>query len=127
MYTHEVLIGPLAQIPAGEGRVFQAGARQVAIFHARDGALYATQAECPHRGGPLADGLLGDGTLICPLHGRKFDLRSGAALQGGCGLTTYPLRLTAQREIILTLDDAVAVLGKGAEDSTAASASAARL
>jgi nitrite reductase (NADH) small subunit len=108
MFTHEVLIGPLAQIPAGEGRVFQVGGRRVAVFHARDGSVYATQAECPHRGGPLADGLVGGGSLICPLHGRKFDLRSGAPLQEGCGLATYPLRLTARGEIVMTMDAATA-------------------
>lgn len=105
MVVNEILLGPLAEIPAGEGRVFQVGARRVAVFHSRDGALFAAQAECPHRGGPLADGLLGGATLICPLHSWKFDLRSGAALQGECALATYPLRLTAAGELVLTLAD----------------------
>jgi nitrite reductase (NADH) small subunit len=104
MLAHEVLIGTRGQIPPGEGRVFQVGPRRVAVFHARDGRIYATQAECPHRGGPLADGLLGGETLICPLHGRRFDLRSGAALQDGCGVATYPLRVTTHGEIVLTID-----------------------
>ena len=103
--TTEYLLGPLAQIPRGEGRVFDLSGRRVAVFHARGGAVYATPAACPHRGGPLADGLLGGDTLICPLHGWKFNLASGAAVMGDCGLTTYDVRVTEEGQLVLTLDD----------------------
>lgn len=103
----EFRLGPLAGIPCGEGRVFEVGGRRVAVFHTRAGALYATQAECPHRGGPLADGLVGGTTVICPLHSWKFDLASGEARMGSCGLETYPVRLGEGGEIILTLDEAL--------------------
>jgi nitrite reductase (NADH) small subunit len=99
----EYLLGPLALIPPGEGRVFDVEGRRVAIFHARGGAVYATQAGCPHRGGPLADGLLGGSSLICPLHGWKFDLARGAPLMGDCGLATYAVRLTELGDIVLAL------------------------
>ena len=49
--------GPVASIPAGEGRTFPAGTKRIAVFRTRQGALFASQADCPHRGGPLADGL----------------------------------------------------------------------
>ena len=78
--------------------------RRIAVFHTRAGEVFATQAECPHRVGPLADGLLGGTTLVCPLHAWKFDLRTGQALYGDCDLTTYPVRLSAAGEILLTLD-----------------------
>jgi nitrite reductase (NADH) small subunit len=65
------------------------GGRRVAVFHARDGRLYATQADCPHRGGPLADGLVGGGVLICPLHERRFDLTTGEAQDGDCSLAVF--------------------------------------
>lgn len=81
------------------------GEWRVAIFHARDGAVYATQARCPHRGGPLADGLMGGSTLICPLHGWTFELTTGGPLMGDRGIATYPVRLTATGDIMLTLDD----------------------
>jgi nitrite reductase (NADH) small subunit len=84
-------LGPMAQIPPGEGRRFAVDGLEVAVFRTRDGALYATQARCPHRAGPLADGLLGASTLVCPLHERRFDLHTGQALQGDCALTVYPV------------------------------------
>jgi nitrite reductase (NADH) small subunit len=105
MTTTEYLIGPPTLIPPGEGRVFDVAGRRVAIFHARNGSVYATQAACPHRGGPLADGLLGGDTLICPLHSWKFDLTTGTPLMGNCSITTYAVRLTESGQILLTLDD----------------------
>jgi nitrite reductase (NADH) small subunit len=86
-----VRLGSISEIPKGEGRTFDLGEVRLAVFHSRDGRVYATQAECPHRGGPLADGLLGGTTLICPLHEWSFDLLSGMALNGTCGLRIYPV------------------------------------
>jgi nitrite reductase (NADH) small subunit len=100
----EVTLGALGQIPPGEGRNFEVEGRRIAVFHTRAGEVFATQAECPHRVGPLADGLLGGAMLVCPLHAWKFDLRTGQALYGTCDLTTYPVRLNEAGEIVLTLD-----------------------
>src|SRR5450432_623146 len=86
-------LGPLAQIPAGEGRNFEVAGRRVTVFHTRDGRAFATQPDCPHRGGPLADGLVGDGTVVCPLHEWRFDLVTGETRNGTCGLAVYPLTL----------------------------------
>jgi nitrite reductase (NADH) small subunit len=88
-------LGSLTQIPPGEGRNFRIGARNVAVFHARDGSVFASDAYCPHRHGPLADGLLGAGTVVCPLHEWRFDLRTGDALRGECKLQVYPVALEA--------------------------------
>ncbi len=99
----EIVLGPLDAIPPGEGRAYDAAGVRVAVFHTRDGRVFAVQAECPHRGGPLADGLIGGGTLICPLHSWKFDLESGAALTGECGLKTYPARVNGAGWIVLAL------------------------
>jgi nitrite reductase (NADH) small subunit len=102
----DVTLGPIVAIPEGEGRTFSVGAERIAVFHSRDGSLYATQANCPHRGGPLADGLLGNGMLICPLHSLKFDLRTGVAQNSDCTLKTYPTRLNASGQIVITMTDA---------------------
>jgi nitrite reductase (NADH) small subunit len=59
------------------------------------------QAACPHKGGPLADGLVGGTTLICPLHAWKFDLATGQALFGDCGLKTYPVCVDDAQQITL--------------------------
>jgi len=101
----EVTLGPVQSIPEGEGRNFVVGTRTIAVFRTRQGALFATQAECPHRGGPLADGLVGARTLICPLHALKFDLETGRSADGACALATYPVRTSSSGQIVIELAD----------------------
>lgn len=97
-------LGPVGRIPPGEGRQFRVGATRVAVFRARDGGVFATQAYCPHRRGPLADGIIGGGKVICPLHGYRFDLRTGCGVGNDCGpLVTYPASVTADGRILLDL------------------------
>ena len=91
--VEEVCVGMLTAIPIGEGRTFSVGSQEVAVFRGRDGSLFAVESRCPHRGAPLADGLLGGGSLICPYHSYRFDLKSGACLNdASCSLRTYPVR-----------------------------------
>jgi nitrite reductase (NADH) small subunit len=75
-------LGPVAAVPLGEGRAFAVGDEQVAVFRLRDGTLRATQARCPHAGGPLADGQLDPSTIICPLHLRAFSFADGRCAEG---------------------------------------------
>jgi nitrite reductase [NAD(P)H] small subunit len=100
----ELIIGPLDAIPLGEGRTYSVRGEDIAVFRARSGQLFAVQAACPHRGGPLADGLLGGTMLICPLHAWKFDIATGQALFGECGIKTFPVRLDDAGQIVLGLD-----------------------
>jgi len=101
----EFVIGPISQIPPGEGRNFRFEDKTVAIFHTRSGAVFATQAACPHRAGPLADGLIDEATLICPLHERIFSLATGQGIGTDCTLTTYPARLDASGIVFLTIQE----------------------
>jgi len=94
-------LGPASNVPLGEGRVYLVDGQSIAVVRARTGEVYAIQAQCPHRGGPLADGLVGGTTLICPLHGWKFDLTTGNALFGDCGLRTFPVRIDEQEQVVL--------------------------
>ena len=97
-------LGPIDQIPLGEARVFRAGGREIAVFRLRSGELLATGATCPHRGGPLADGLVGGHSVICPLHGFLFDLRSGEPIGRDCErLQTYRVTSSASGELTLEL------------------------
>lgn len=90
----EVLLGAVDQIPTGEGRTFSVNGLEIAVFHTPEGAVYATQAYCPHLHGPLADGLVGGTTLMCPLHDRTFDLKTGCGTSHEhLGLCTYPTRV----------------------------------
>jgi nitrite reductase (NADH) small subunit len=78
----EVVLGPVDEIPIGEGRTFAVDGEQIAVFRLRDGSLRAIEAVCPHKGGPLADGLADDRVVVCPLHGHTFDMCTGAEAGG---------------------------------------------
>ena len=99
-----VNLGPLAAIPPGEGRTYRVGDVEVAVFRTRADTVFATQARCPHLAGPLADGLVGGGRVICPLHGYTFDLATGRPVGHACGaLRTYPIAVGAAGDLLLTL------------------------
>lgn len=70
-------LGRSDDLPLGLGRTFRVNGEEVAVFRQRDGRVFAVQNRCPHRGGPLADGIVGGGKVICPLHAHKFDLCDG--------------------------------------------------
>ena len=104
-----VNLGRLAKIPRGEGRVFQIGGLPVAVFHARDGNVFATESTCPHKGGPLADGLVGAEKVICPLHSFVFDLSNGQPAGNGCrALKTYPATVNEDGEILVGVEEVLA-------------------
>lgn len=105
-----VNLGRLAKIPRGEGRVFQIGDAAIAVFHTRDGNVFATEPTCPHKGGPLADGLIGAEKVICPLHGFLFDLSTGQAAGNNCrALKTYPATVNQEGEILVGIEEVLAV------------------
>lgn len=88
------------EIPLGEGRTLTVGQEQVAVFRLRDGTLRALAAVCPHRGGPLADGLLDGQIVICPLHGYTYDLSTGIETSSGATpVCIYTVSVTAEQEI----------------------------
>jgi nitrite reductase (NADH) small subunit len=86
-------------IPLGEGRAVTLDGRRIAIFRA-GGGWYAIDAVCPHRGGPLADGIVCDRAVICPLHDRRFDLASGAALTTGDDVAAHAVEVRGDRVFV---------------------------
>ena len=99
----EHTLGPAARIPLGEGREFIVGGVRIAVFRLRTGGLAATAAACPHRGGPLADGITGARQVVCPLHGRRFSLDTGEAEGGAYAVPCFPVRLGPGGEIVVSL------------------------
>jgi len=101
-------LGTIDRIPPGEGQTFLVAGREIAVFRARGtDEVYATQARCPHKAGLLADGIVGDGKVICPLHSNKFDLATGAPLGNACqSLTTYRTEISHDRRVLLWLSAA---------------------
>jgi nitrite reductase (NADH) small subunit len=86
-------------VPHGEGRTLTVEGRRIALFRAESG-WYALDGACPHAGGPLADGILADCRVICPLHERAFDLATGAALGGGAGVEAYGVEVRGDEVFI---------------------------
>jgi nitrite reductase (NADH) small subunit len=66
-------------VPLGEGRALTLDGRRIALFRSFEG-WFALDDACPHAGGPLADGIVCDHAVICPLHERRFALATGDAL-----------------------------------------------
>ena len=81
--TPTINLGSISRIPVGQGRCYVVGAEEIAVFRQRDGRIFATENRCPHRHGPLAEGVLGGGRIICPLHGHQFNLETGAGSEPG--------------------------------------------
>lgn len=75
-------LGTVDSVPLGEGRAYTINNLSIAVFRQRDGKLFATDNTCPHRSGPLADGIVGGGKVICPFHAWKFDLETGRCVSG---------------------------------------------
>lgn len=70
-----------SELAEGQARCVEVGG--VPVLVARTGGeLHALSNRCAHRGGPLHEGELRDGTITCPWHGSTFDLRDGALVRG---------------------------------------------
>jgi NAD(P)H-dependent nitrite reductase small subunit len=89
-----IRITEATNIPPREGRAVRVGGREIAVFNL-DGRFLTIDNACPHKGGPLCDGMVAGTTVVCPLHGQRFDLETGMpvlAAQPDC-LATYPTRV----------------------------------
>ncbi len=81
-------------VPPREGRAVKIGGMEIAIFNV-NGRFLTIENACPHKGGPLCDGITSGTTVVCPLHGQRFDLETGMpvlASQPDC-LAIFPTRV----------------------------------
>ena len=92
-----VRVTPCENIPPREGRAAVVGDRELAIFNLGDRFL-AVSSRCPHKAGPLCDGIVSGSSVVCPLHAWKVNLETGAverpAAANEC-VTTYATRVEA--------------------------------
>ena len=90
--TRWVDIAAAGELADGEVRTFNVEGERVAVARAV-GQLYAVQDLCSHDDGPLGDGELEDHAVVCPRHGAKFDVRTGAvvAMPAASPIATYPV------------------------------------
>jgi nitrite reductase (NADH) small subunit len=108
--TSIVNLGSVEKIPPGQGRCYIVGGEEIAVFRQRDGRLFATQNRCPHKQGPLAEGVAGDGKVICPLHAHKFNLETGEGSEKHECVKVFPVT-AAGGEILLQIESAGGAVG----------------
>jgi 3-phenylpropionate/trans-cinnamate dioxygenase ferredoxin subunit len=79
-------------IPDGEVRTFVVEGHRIAVARAL-GQLYAVEDLCSHDDGPLGDGELEEYAIVCPRHGAKFDVRTGAvvAMPAAAPIEAFPV------------------------------------
>jgi len=87
-------IAALEDIPRLGARVVKTDTVEIAVFRTAHDAVFALKDQCPHRKGPLSQGIIHDTTVTCPLHNWKIDLASGEAKAPDQGCTrTYPVKV----------------------------------
>ena len=97
-------VARLDDLKPSRGRVVRAGAIEVALFRV-DEHVYALENKCVHNGGPLGEGDCEDGYAICPWHGWRYDLATGASpLNPLVRLATYPAWVGADGQVWVRVD-----------------------
>ena len=106
MDTVWIDIGSLDDIPREGARVVRTAAGCVAVFRTADDAVFAIDDACPHKGGPLSEGIVHGHSVTCPLHNWVISLETGKALGADVGETrSHRLKVEAGRILL----DAVAL------------------
>ena len=86
-------VTPDGSLPLKEGKRVVCEGKELALFNLGDRYL-AVDNRCPHKNGPLSDGIVSGSAVFCPLHNWKINLESGCAIAGGEGnVSTYPVRV----------------------------------
>lgn len=95
MSARWIEVGPCSDVPPREGRLVIIDGREIAVFNLGD-RFTAMDNRCPHKGGPLSDGLVAGNAVVCPLHAWRINLESGV-VERPCGgadaVVTYPTRV----------------------------------
>ncbi len=88
-----IAIGQIADIPLRGARCVETPAGRVAVFRTGDDRLFAIADRCPHKGGPLSQGIVHGASVTCPLHNWVISLETGRAegADEGC-VRTIPVK-----------------------------------
>ncbi len=91
-------VGALDAIQPRGARVLKTAFGCVAVFRTGEDEVYALENSCPHKGGPLSEGIVHGSKVTCPLHNWVFDMATGQAQGADDGrVATYPVRVEAGR------------------------------
>ena len=101
-------LGILTDIPLRGARTVQIeGQKEIAVFRTGDGEVFALVNECPHKKGPLSQGIVHGHSVACPLHNWNIALRTGEAQGEDKGCTpTIAVKLEGDR-VLLALPERV--------------------
>ena len=98
-------IGLLADIPRRGARCVTTPQGRIAVFRTAEDRVFALMNSCPHRGGPLSEGIVHGNSVTCPLHNWVISLETGAALGADEGSTpAIPVRIVDGR-VAIRLDE----------------------
>ena len=98
-------------VPVREGRRVIYGEYEVALFNLGNEYL-AVDNRCPHKQGPLADGIVAGKAVFCPLHNWKINLENGCALSGGKGqVKSYPVKILGGKVCVAFKEGALSETG----------------
>jgi nitrite reductase (NADH) small subunit len=99
--THWIDIGALSDIPPQGARVVKTAHGCIAVFRTATDQVFAIDDRCPHKGGPLSEGIVHGTSVTCPLHAWVFSLETGMATGTDAGaVTSYPARVDAGRILL---------------------------
>lgn len=94
-------IGAVADIPVRGSRILKTHAGCIAVFRTDEAEVFAASNTCPHKGGPLSEGIVHGQSVTCPLHNWVFDLNTGEAQGADDGrIDIYPVRIEGDRILI---------------------------
>ncbi|NJD08066.1 MAG: nitrite reductase small subunit NirD [Methylococcaceae bacterium] len=92
--TDWIEIGRLDDIPQQGSRVVANAFGNIAVFRTGDDRVFALRDRCPHKGGPLSQGIVHGSRITCPLHNWVIDLESGSAQAPDEGhAACFPLKI----------------------------------
>ena len=110
-------IGLLTDIPRRGARCVATPFGRIAVFRTAEDHVFATDDRCPHKGGPLSQGIVHDASVTCPLHNAVISLETGVMQGPDEGrVRTYAIRLDQLTGAIdLSLAEAAAAMTQAAE------------
>ncbi len=102
-------IGTIDAIPRRGSRCVNTPAGKIAVFRTQEDQVFAIENRCPHKHGPLSEGIVHGASGPCPLHNWGVDLATGQALGADEGqVKTYPIDLVDGRIFMAFTADLVA-------------------
>ena len=87
--THWIVVGPLADIPRLGSRIVRLNGEDIALFRTAGDEVFALDDRCPHKGGPLSQGIVHGKNVTCPLHNFVISLETGEAAAPDKGCTRH--------------------------------------